>query len=240
MKLDEQSFQNLLAAAFTIQDYNDRNFGGLPSLAKADERLLGASSFNFESLTLDNIEEQLKEAIQEQVGPGNNQTGNVEEPAELEFSPHVSEDLLREIVQQALQVTKATSAAIALKQRRQLTCLHAVGDAALEIRAMIESEAGFTGICAGSRTMQFCTNTLLDPRSEADSWRKIGIRALVFVPLLYEDQLLGLLSVFSRTPYAFGASGVHALQGLAQQFAANLQMTVEPVRVQGIPVESNI
>jgi GAF domain-containing protein len=47
------------------------------------------------------------------------------------------------------------------------------------------------------------------------------------VPLLHQDQLLGLMAVFSRRPYAFGMRDLQALQDLAERFAANLQVSGE-------------
>jgi GAF domain-containing protein len=72
--------------------------------------------------------------------------------------------------------------------------------------------------------MQSCSNTALDSRLDADACRKLGVRAITVVPLLREDQLLGLIAVFSRLPYAFGMRDLRGLQDLAEKFTANLQV----------------
>jgi putative methionine-R-sulfoxide reductase with GAF domain len=142
----------------------------------------------------------------------------------------VPNHLLREIVQQALQATCATGSAIALAQQGELICLAAAGDFACEIGKMINTGSGFTGVCASSGTMQLCSNTALDSRVDADACRKLGISAIIVVPLLHQDRLLGLMAVFSRRPYAFGMRDLQALQGLAESCAANLQVSAESTK----------
>jgi GAF domain-containing protein len=147
------------------------------------------------------------------------------QPAELLNC--VPNHLLREIVQQALQATHATGAAIALTQQGELICRAAAGDFASEIGTVINTESGFTGVCTSTGTMQLCSNTALDSRVDADVCRKLGVSAIIVVPLVHEDQLLGLIAVSSRRPYAFGMRDLQALQDLAEKFAANLQLSAE-------------
>ncbi len=226
MRLDEQSFQNLLSAAFTIQEYNDHTFAVGPIARPADGPLNYVPNFYIECLKAGEAQEHAAEAVNKGVDPNKNEGVGDEQQTEFELGP-LTTHLLQEIVQQALQATKATGAAIALKQQGKLTCLDAVGDSASEIGAVINTGSGFTGVCTASKTVQFCTNTMLDPRLDADSCRKIGIRAVIVVPLLHRHQLVGLVAVFSRRPYAFGGRDLQALQDLAQKFTASLQVRVE-------------
>jgi GAF domain-containing protein len=147
--------------------------------------------------------------------------------ASTELLNFVPNHLLQEIVQETLQATRATGAAIAIKQQGELICRAAEGDFASEIGAMINTRSGFTGVCTSSGTMQFCSNAALDSRVDADACRKLGVGAIIVVPLLHQDQLLGLITVFSRRPYAFGMRDLQALQDLAEKFAANLQLGAE-------------
>jgi putative methionine-R-sulfoxide reductase with GAF domain len=139
----------------------------------------------------------------------------------------VPNDLVREIVQQVLQATHATSAAFGRCLQGRLICEATAGDSASEIRAMINTGSGFTGLCAASGTMQSCGNTVFDSRADAEVCRRLGVRAVIVVPLAHEGQLIGLLAVFSRSPYAFGMRDVQALQDLTEVFTAKLQVRVE-------------
>ena len=182
LTLDEPSFQSLLWAAFTIQEYNSRKLGDTAMAPTA-------------------------------------------QPAEL--LDCVPKHLPREIVQQALQATHATGAAIALKQQGELICRATAGDFASEIDTVINAGSGFAGVCTSSGTMQLCNNTALDSRVDAGACQKLGVSAIIVVPLVHQDQLLGLIAVFSRRPYAFGIRDLQVVQDLAEKFAANLQFSAE-------------
>jgi L-methionine (R)-S-oxide reductase len=225
MKLDAQSLQNLLAAAFTIQEFNGRNLAEVAESANIEEVLSHVPNPYTEYLEAAEPGEPEATVVKEKA---ESKVADAEEQVDPHLSPQVSSHLLRRIAEQALQVTNATSAAIAFKEQGHLTCLEAVGDSPSTITATINAGSGFAGLCASSGTVQFCTNTILDPRPDADSCRKIGIRAVIVVPLFHQHRLLGLISVFSRKPYAFGERGLQALLRLVQEFDASLKADVEP------------
>ncbi len=204
LTLDEQFFQSVLSAAFTIQEHNARR-----KLA----RQTPARQTQAEPEAHPEPDDARTDAPTDASGTS---------PELLNCVPNY---LLREIIQQALQTAHATGAAIVLGQQGELICRAAVGDFASEIGTMISTGSGFTGVCASSGTMQLCSNTALDSRVDADACRKLGVGAIIIVPLLHQDQLLGLIAVFSRRPYAFGMRDLQALQDLAEKFAATLHRT---------------
>jgi GAF domain-containing protein len=266
LTLDEQFFQSVLSAAFTIQQHKDRRRLACQSPARQTQARPEAhehkppagaprDSDDPSFLVLPVAKETAKETIRQE--KTDTIRGLAPEDAELTVQPiqlSTSDDaradapadastaaseastelllgvpnhLFREIIQQALQATHATGAAIALEQQGELICRATVGDFASEISKMINTGSGFTGVCASSGTMQLCSNTALDSRVEADACRKLGVGAIIVVPLLHQDRLLGLIAVFSRRPYAFGMRDLQALHDLAQKSAANLQLSAE-------------
>ena len=134
----------------------------------------------------------------------------------------VPDDLIGEIVRQAMQATRATGAAIAFGQRGHLICRAATGYSVSEIDALLNTRSGLTGVCAFRGTMQLCSNTALSSGIDADACRRLGVRATIVVPLLHQDQSLGLIAVFSKRPYAFGMRDLQVLEDLAGKFAENL------------------
>jgi len=200
--LDEQSFQSLLSAAFTIQGYNDRK---IAATAKGHTPTPRTSSSQGGRLRAVQLTTELAELLN-----------------------CVPNQLLREVVEQALRATHATGAAIALEQQGELICRAVAGDSASEIGVMIGTGSGFTGLCASRGTMQLSGNTALDSRVDAAACRQLGVSAIVVVPLLHQDRVLGLIAVFSRRPYAFGMRDLQALQDLAEKFTANLQLSAAP------------
>jgi GAF domain-containing protein len=242
---DEQFFQSVLSAAFTIQEHNDRRKLVRQTPARQTQAEPEAHDRAFDMSALDKAEaiSQWSTEATEDLAPD---AGLTVQPFQLSASDdartgaptdasrdstellnRVPNHLLREIVQQALRATHATGAAIALKQQGALICRASAGDFASEFSNLIDTESGFTGVCTSSATMQLCSNTALDSRVDADACRKLGISAIIVVPLLHQDRLVGLIAVFSRQPYAFGMLRLQALQDLAEEFAVNLQLTAE-------------
>jgi putative methionine-R-sulfoxide reductase with GAF domain len=241
LTLDEQSFQSVLSAAFTIQEHNDRRNLVRQTPTRQTQEDTDAhpepkakSQWSTEA-TEDLAPEDAELTVQPfQLSASDDASTNAPTDASIEASDTSTEllncvptHLLREIVQQALQATHATGAAIALPQQGALICRATAGDFASEIGKMINTGSGFTGVCTSSGTMQLCSNTALDSRVEADACRKLGVSAIMVVPLLQQDPLPGLIAVFSRRPYAFGMRDLQALQDLAEKFAANLQLSAE-------------
>jgi TonB family protein len=149
--------------------------------------------------------------------------------------------LLSSFAQQAIQMTRATGAAIALEQNGELICRAAVGGAVPEVGSVINSESGLTGVCFSSGTTQLCSNTELDSRVDAEACRQMGIRAIIVVPFFRKDQTIGLLEVFSRRPYAFGKRDLQELDELAERIAESLQSGQEsPLAVAPADQESSI
>jgi TonB family protein len=62
---------------------------------------------------------------------------------------------------------------------------------------------------------------------DADACQELGVAAIIVAPLFCQDQLLGLIEVFSRRPYAFGMRDLQALEALAEGFCANLRLSAE-------------
>jgi TonB family protein len=139
----------------------------------------------------------------------------------------VSDDSLREIVQKAARNTRATGAAMGLGSPGEMVCRATAGDCPSEIGAQINSASGVTGLCVSSGTIQYCKNTELDARVDADSCRALGIASIIVAPVFCQGQLLGLIEVFSHRPYAFGMRDLQALEALAEEFSARLQLSAE-------------
>jgi GAF domain-containing protein len=298
-KIDEETFQRLLCAAFTIQEYRDRrlsdismmhgsvpaepfnsvqyhpdlNLHGvcaseegidagvlfqrvqqqfdLPALP-TDVGAIGVSKASIGKndgvsprliIGFDIPHEEVPPIAEDQLLPSDDfmrlhapavGSGTGLRNAVIGVGPDAPQELLaaqnelaREIVQQVLQATHATSAAFGLCLKGRLIWEATAGDSASEIRAMLNTGSGFAGLSASSGTMLACGNTVFDSRPDAEACRRLGLRAVVVVPLATRDQLLGLVAVFSRKPYAFGMRDLQALQDLTEEFTAKLQIRVE-------------
>jgi GAF domain len=305
LRIDEQSFQRLLCAAFIIQEYNDGKLADTSISHRAEGTELlnsaqGGPDLNPQGVGADDDEgldaEVLLERLQEQFdlpalaihsgdigGRKAAVMGKKDHGAVLGFIPDldapleqiaaivasqlgqqhdlisvhgtavgdrtprhepiiglgprahnevdaVPNHLLREIVQQVLQATAATGAAVALCLQGKLICRVTAGDSASEIGAIINTGSGFAGVCASTGTVQSCSNTMVTSRVDAEVWRRVGVRDIIVVPLAYQDQLLGVVAAVSRRPYTFGMRDLQRLQNLAEGLNTKLQVSAESAK----------
>jgi TonB family protein len=131
--------------------------------------------------------------------------------------------LLNEIVEQACLATGASGAAIALRRGEEMVCRASSGGNAPELGSRLDMDSGLSGACLRSRSIQCCDDALSDTRADAEISRQLGVRSVVVYPLLRNEELIGILEIFSARPCAFGDRDLQTLEVLAGRILKNAQ-----------------
>ncbi len=131
--------------------------------------------------------------------------------------------VLNEIVEQACAATGATGAAIALARGQEMVCRASSGGTAPELGTRLDMHSGLSGACVRSRRMQRCDDALDDPRVDAEVSRELGVRSVVVVPLVQDEEVIGIFEIFSARPAAFGESDERTLELLSGRVLKNAQ-----------------
>lgn len=162
---------------------------------------------------------------------------------EAGFPPELALDLvLNELVVRAVDDTGARSAALALTRGNEMVCRAATGLHAPDLGVPLNTRDGISGACLHTRQPQLCLDTESDPRVDSAIARRLGIRSMLIVPVLDQEELVGVLEVFSSEPAAFSeheqtlleasardcARIRHAAADLGQRPPAALALTEEP------------
>jgi len=129
--------------------------------------------------------------------------------------------VLNEVVEQARLATGATGAAIALVRAGEMVCRATTGGDAPELGVRFEMTSGLSGACLQTGTIQQCGDTETDPRVNAESCRRLGVRSIMILPLRDGKDSFGILEVFSSRPNAFSDRDINALQILARRVVEN-------------------
>lgn len=124
--------------------------------------------------------------------------------------------VLNQLVEEARSSTMAAGAAIALWRGDVMVC-RATSGVAPELSVIVETDHGLSGACVQSREVQICTDVVGDSRVDADAGRRLGARSILVYPLTAEDELLGILEVFSPRPHAFHDRDVQVIKSLAMR-----------------------
>jgi GAF domain-containing protein len=67
-----------------------------------------------------------------------------------------------------------------------------------------------------------CDDTQSDPRVNAEVCRELEIRSILGAPILYEREAVGLLEVFSSSPFAFDDGDLAVVERLSQTVVLTL------------------
>jgi TonB family protein len=142
----------------------------------------------------------------------------LEEQVEAGFPAELALDLvLQVLVMRAVDATGASSAALALARGGgEMICRAATGLHAPDLGVPLNTRDDLSGACLSTRQPQFCVDTESDPRVDSAMARRLGIRSMLIVPVLDQDDVIGVLEIFSSQPSAFSDRERTLLEALAR------------------------
>ena len=126
------------------------------------------------------------------------------------------------ITSRACSITRGTGAALALAGERGMTCRAVAGKNVPKPGSIVDITSGFSGECIRQLRPLRCDDASSDPRTDAEACRTLEIRSILAAPILYERDLVGLLEVFSGSPYAFDDGDLAVVERLAQTVVLTL------------------
>ncbi len=157
---------------------------------------------------------------------------------------------LQLLADRAQYITGANGAAIALRRsgKQDLLCRASIGANAPELGALLSTEFGLSGESVRTRKALRCDDAERDARVNREVCRQLGIASVVVMPVVHDDEVLGVFELFSGEAHAFGERDLSALERLsemvetavrlaraAEQVPEPLMQGKPPVRVQAAP-----
>lgn len=125
---------------------------------------------------------------------------------------------LQLLADRAQYITGASAAAIALRrgEHHDMLCRASVGSNAPELGALLSMEYGLSGESVRTRQVLRCDDAERDPRVNHDVCRELGIASVVVMPIVTEQQVLGVFELLSGKPRAFEERDISALLRLCE------------------------
>ena len=149
----------------------------------------------------------------------------VQREAKLLFSD--LEKSLQQLAGHALRFTGSSGAALALAGGEHMMCRASVGSDAPGVGTRFHLGSGFSGECVRRGVALRCDDSETDPRVDREICRSLGIRSMLAVPIRADQNIIGLLEVFSREPRAFRPKDRVFLQRLAEMVPSTLRRSAE-------------
>jgi GAF domain-containing protein len=118
----------------------------------------------------------------------------------------------------AQYITGASGAAIALRRngKNDMLCRATSGSNAPELGALLSSEFGLSGESVRTRKALRCDDAERDARVNREVCRQLGIASVVVMPVVHDDEILGVFELFSGSANAFNDRDLSALQRMTE------------------------
>jgi len=125
---------------------------------------------------------------------------------------------LQLLADRAQYITGARGAAIALRRsgKSDMLCRASSGSSAPELGTLLSTEFGLSGESVRTRRPLRCDNAERDARVNREACHEMGIASVVVMPVVQDDEVLGVFELFSDKVNAFGGRDVAALERLGE------------------------
>ena len=135
---------------------------------------------------------------------------------------------LQLLAERAQYITGASGAMIALRrgEHNDMLCRATAGAKAPDLGALLSMEHGFSGESVRTRQALRCDDAEIDPRVNREGCRSLGISSVVAMPILSDQQVLGVFELFSGKAHAFDERDLSALQRLGEMVETAVKYAV--------------
>jgi hypothetical protein len=125
---------------------------------------------------------------------------------------------LQLLTDRAQYITGSSGAAIALRRRgtNDMLCRASTGSNAPELGTLLSTEFGLSGESVRTRRALRCDDAERDARVNHEVCREVGIASVVVMPVVHDDEVLGVFELFSGKAHAFGERDLSALRRLSE------------------------
>jgi len=132
------------------------------------------------------------------------------------------EATLQLLVERAQYITGASGAAIALREANEMICRARAGSSAPDVGDELQVDSGLTGESVRTCQLLRCDNTDSDSRVNRESCRSLGIKSVMVVPLVREQEAIGVFELLAGRTNAFEDRDITALERLAEMILTAL------------------
>src|SRR5437867_47580 len=131
------------------------------------------------------------------------------QPAQGHHFPQINlEPAIGVITERAQMLTRATGAAIALRNGSEVICRARAGGTAPDLGVRLQTDSGISAQCLRRGEVVLCNDAQDNPQVDAASCRRLGVRSILAAPLRQFQKTLGIFEVLSASPNAFNSNDV--------------------------------
>jgi len=157
-----------------------------------------------------------KYTILDQAGTGGAVAPERDGDSRAESARRDLEAALQLLAERAQYLTGASGASIALREDGEMVCRAGAGRAAPEVGVEIETGSGLIAESLRTHLLVRCDDAESDPRANRESCKELGVKSVMVMPLLRDQEVVGVFELVADRASAFEERDVAALARLAE------------------------
>jgi diguanylate cyclase (GGDEF)-like protein len=126
------------------------------------------------------------------------------------------------VTQKTQKITEADGACVELIHKTELVYSAASGIAEKFLGLRLEVENSLSGECIKARTPLISNNIELDDRVNKQACRQIGLNSMIVMPLIYREEVVGVIKVLSKKVDHFNQDNIQILELMSGLIAAEM------------------
>lgn len=126
------------------------------------------------------------------------------------------------VVQRTQVITSAEGACVELIEQNELVYSAASGMAKKFLGLRLDIENSLSGECIKMRAPLICNDIEKDNRVNKNACRQIGINSMIVIPLIYDNEVVGVLKVLSAKVDYFNQEDINILELMSGLIAAEM------------------
>jgi diguanylate cyclase (GGDEF)-like protein len=142
--------------------------------------------------------------------------------SEIAASDLDTNQVMHLVATRAQEITGATSAVIELPEGNEMVYAVTAGEATPYLGIRMDRRSSLSGLSLDSGHVLYCEDTEIDPRLDRRASRRVNARSMICVPLMHNDESVGVLKVHSPEPRRFGPADVETLTLLSEAISAQM------------------
>jgi diguanylate cyclase (GGDEF)-like protein len=138
--------------------------------------------------------------------------------AKLGIDLHAVMTLVANQVQKLVEA--ATGAIVELAEGEDMVYRAVSNQADHLLGLRLNRSTSLSGMCIEQRETLYCQDSETDPRVNREACRRVGLRSMAVVPLFYEEEVIGVLKIYSDQVQAFNEADLSLLGLMSELIAA--------------------
>lgn len=135
-------------------------------------------------------------------------------------------DVAMVAAQKAQDLTEADGATIELADGGDMVYQAVSGSLANFLGLRLALGSSLSGLCVREGKSQRCDDSETDERVNKEACRKVGLRSMLIVPLIFRDNTVGVLKVASSKVRCFEDEDINVLELIASSLAAAMHYAI--------------